>query len=90
MPAKFRIFVRKTTQMYLYCTAMYPYNQPYRKRYHTSEFRGALQAADSAYSLLVNGKYPDKLLEAGGRYSDTTAFDFMNPMGIWFKNIAQS
>ncbi|MCL6457577.1 MAG: glycoside hydrolase family 95 protein [Gorillibacterium sp.] len=41
-----------------------------------------------AYCLLPNGTCTDKLLEAGGRYSDTTAFDYMGPMGIWFENFS--
>ncbi|WP_028563259.1 glycosyl hydrolase family 95 catalytic domain-containing protein [Paenibacillus pinihumi] len=41
-----------------------------------------------AYCMLPNGTCTDKLLEAGGRYSDATAFDYMAPMGIWFENFA--
>ncbi|WP_372660805.1 glycoside hydrolase N-terminal domain-containing protein [Cohnella sp.] len=41
-----------------------------------------------AYCMLPNGTCTDKLLEAGGRYSDTTDFDYMSPMGIWFENFA--
>jgi alpha-L-fucosidase 2 len=40
------------------------------------------------YCLLPNGTCTDKLLETGGRYSDTTSFDYMSPMGIWFENFA--
>jgi alpha-L-fucosidase 2 len=40
------------------------------------------------YCLLPNGTCTDKLLESGGRYSDTTPFDYMQPMGIWFENFA--
>ncbi|CAM3098954.1 glycoside hydrolase N-terminal domain-containing protein [Paenibacillus lupini] len=40
------------------------------------------------YCLLPNGTCTDKLLESGGRYSDTTPFDYMAPMGIWFENFA--
>ncbi|MCD9021665.1 glycosyl hydrolase family 95 catalytic domain-containing protein [Cohnella silvisoli] len=40
------------------------------------------------YCLLPNGTCTDKLLESGGRYSDTTPFDYMGPMGIWFENFA--
>nr|WP_306220333.1 glycoside hydrolase N-terminal domain-containing protein [Cohnella sp. WQ 127256] len=40
------------------------------------------------YCLLPNGTCTDKLLESGGRYSDTTSFDYMGPMGIWFENFA--
>lgn len=41
-----------------------------------------------AYCMLPNGTCTDKLLESGGRYSDTTAFDYMGPMGVWFENFA--
>ncbi|NBD24259.1 glycosyl hydrolase family 95 catalytic domain-containing protein [Paenibacillus glycinis] len=41
-----------------------------------------------AYCLLPNGTCTDKLLESGGRYSDTTPFDYMAPMGVWFENFA--
>ncbi|MDQ6421476.1 glycoside hydrolase N-terminal domain-containing protein [Paenibacillus sp. LHD-117] len=41
-----------------------------------------------AYCMLPNGTCTDKLLESGGRYSDTTPFDYMRPMGIWFENFA--
>ncbi|MDQ0877227.1 alpha-L-fucosidase 2 [Paenibacillus sp. V4I3] len=40
------------------------------------------------YCLLPNGTCTDKLLQSGGRYSDTTAFDYMGSMGIWFENFA--
>lgn len=40
------------------------------------------------YCLLPNGTCTDKLLESGGRYSDTTPFDYMSSMGIWFENFA--
>ncbi|MDG0812324.1 glycosyl hydrolase family 95 catalytic domain-containing protein [Cohnella rhizosphaerae] len=40
------------------------------------------------YCMLPNGTCTDKLLEAGGRYSDTTPFDYMGQMGIWFENFA--
>ncbi|RED63194.1 glycosyl hydrolase family 95 catalytic domain-containing protein [Cohnella lupini] len=40
------------------------------------------------YCMLPNGTCTDKLLESGGRYSDTTSFDYMAPMGIWFENFA--
>jgi alpha-L-fucosidase 2 len=40
------------------------------------------------YCLLPNGTCTDKLLESGGRYSDTTPFDYMGSMGIWFENFA--
>ena len=41
-----------------------------------------------AYCMLPNGTCTDKLLESGGRYTDTTGFDYMGPMGIWFENFA--
>jgi len=40
------------------------------------------------YCLLPNGTCSDMLLESGGRYSDTTPFDYMAPMGVWFENFA--
>jgi alpha-L-fucosidase 2 len=40
------------------------------------------------YCLLPNGTCTDKVLQSGGRYSDTIAFDFMGAMGIWFENFA--
>jgi alpha-L-fucosidase 2 len=40
------------------------------------------------YCMLPNGTCTDKVLQSGGRYSDTTAFDFMGAMGIWFENFA--
>ncbi|MGO4542486.1 glycosyl hydrolase family 95 catalytic domain-containing protein [Paenibacillus sp. 2TAB19] len=40
------------------------------------------------YCTLPNGTCTDKLLESGGRYSDTTPFDYMGRMGIWFENFA--
>lgn len=40
------------------------------------------------YCLLPNGTCTDKVLQVHGRYSDTTRFDFMAPMGIWFENFA--
>jgi len=40
------------------------------------------------YCMLPNGTCTDMLLEAGGRYSDTTPFDYMAPMGVWFENFA--
>lgn len=43
---------------------------------------------DVRYSTLPNGTATDKCLEAGGRYADTTRFDFMANMGIWFENFA--
>ncbi len=38
------------------------------------------------YCLLPNGTCTDKVLQIHGRYSNTTPFDFMAPMGIWFEN----
>jgi hypothetical protein len=43
---------------------------------------------DVRYSTLPNGTATDKCLEGGGRYGDTTRFDFMANMGIWFENFA--
>ncbi|WP_309120682.1 glycoside hydrolase N-terminal domain-containing protein [Paenibacillus sp.] len=40
------------------------------------------------YCLLPNGTCTDRLLESGGRYSDTTDYDYMSRMGIWFENFA--
>jgi len=40
------------------------------------------------YCLLPNGTCTDKCLQAHGRYQDTTAFDFMARMGVWFENFA--
>jgi alpha-L-fucosidase 2 len=40
------------------------------------------------YCLLPNGTHSDLAMQALGRYSDTTAFDFMVNMGIWFENFA--
>lgn len=38
------------------------------------------------YCLLPNGTCADMVLQVHGRYDDTTRFDFMRPMGIWFEN----
>jgi len=38
------------------------------------------------YCLLENGTCADMVSQVHGRYSDSTAFDFMRPMGIWFEN----
>jgi hypothetical protein len=38
------------------------------------------------YCMLDNGTCTDMALQVHGRYSDTTQFDFMAPMGIWFEN----
>lgn len=40
------------------------------------------------YCLLPNGTCTDKCLQVDGRYHDTTPFDFMARMGIWFENFA--
>ena len=40
------------------------------------------------YSLLPNGTCTDMVMQTLGRYSETTHFDFMAPMGIWFENFA--
>ena len=40
------------------------------------------------YCLLPNGTCTDMVLQVHGRYSDTLAYDFMAPMGIWFENFA--
>jgi hypothetical protein len=40
------------------------------------------------YSLMPNGTCADMCLQVHGRYDDTTAFDFMARMGVWFENFA--
>ncbi len=40
------------------------------------------------YCLLPNGTCTDRVLQAGGRYQDTTNFDFMANMGNWFENFS--
>jgi hypothetical protein len=40
------------------------------------------------YCLLPNGTCTDLCLQTQGRYDDTTTFDFMARMGIWFENFA--
>ncbi len=40
------------------------------------------------YCLVENGTCADMVLQVHGRYSDTTPFDFMRPMGIWFENFS--
>lgn len=40
------------------------------------------------YCLMENGTCADLVLQTHGRYDDTTAFDFMRPMGVWFENFA--
>ena len=41
-----------------------------------------------AYCRLPNGSCTDKVLQTGGRYNDTTKFDWMGVHGIWFENFA--
>jgi hypothetical protein len=40
------------------------------------------------YCLLPNGTCTDMVHQVHGRYADTTAYDYMAPMGIWFENFA--
>lgn len=40
------------------------------------------------YCMLPNGTCTDKVMQVGGRYSDTLPFDFMARMGIWFENFS--
>lgn len=40
------------------------------------------------YCMLPNGTCTDRVLMSGGRYSDTTDFDFMSRMGVWFENFS--
>jgi hypothetical protein len=40
------------------------------------------------YCLLPNGTLTNMVLQAEGRYGDTTDFEHMAPMGIWFENFA--
>lgn len=40
------------------------------------------------YCLLPNGTCTDRVLMSGGRYADTTDFDFMSRMGVWFENFS--
>jgi len=40
------------------------------------------------YCLLPDGTCTDKVLQIHGRYTNTTPFDFMAPMGIWFENFS--
>jgi hypothetical protein len=40
------------------------------------------------YCLLPNGTCTDKVLQTGGRYDDTLAFDFMGRLGIWVENFS--
>ncbi len=41
-----------------------------------------------AYCCLPNGACTDKVLQTGGRYNDTTKFDWMGVHGVWFENFA--
>ncbi|MCX5759756.1 MAG: hypothetical protein NTU83_14880, partial [Candidatus Hydrogenedentes bacterium] len=38
------------------------------------------------YCMLPDGTCTDMVLQVHGRYNDTTPYDFMRPMGIWFEN----
>lgn len=40
------------------------------------------------YALLPNGTAFDRVRQIGGRYRDTTDFDYMERMGIWVENLA--
>lgn len=40
------------------------------------------------YCTLPNGVVNDRVRQIGGRYSDTTNFDFMMRMGIWTENLS--
>jgi hypothetical protein len=40
------------------------------------------------YCLLPNGIANDRVRQAGGRYKDTTDFDFMMRMGVWTENLS--
>lgn len=40
------------------------------------------------YCELPNGTCTDMVLQVHGRYTDTLAFDFMAPMGVWLENFA--
>ncbi|MBZ5561883.1 MAG: hypothetical protein LAP13_05625 [Acidobacteriia bacterium] len=40
------------------------------------------------YCLLPNGVANDRVRQIGGRYSDSTDFDFMMRMGVWTENLA--
>ncbi len=40
------------------------------------------------YCLLPNGACGDRVRQVGGRYNDSTDFDFMMHMGIWTENLA--
>jgi hypothetical protein len=40
------------------------------------------------YCLLPNGVANDRVRQTGGRYRDTTDFDFMMRMGVWTENLS--
>lgn len=40
------------------------------------------------YCLLPNGTCGDRVRQIGGRYKDSTSYDFMMPMGIWVENLS--
>ena len=40
------------------------------------------------YSLMPNQTAADRVTLTGGRYVDTTFFDFMGRMGVWFENFS--
>lgn len=40
------------------------------------------------YCMLPNGTCADMVLQVHGRYSDSTQYDYMKRMGIWFENFA--
>ncbi len=40
------------------------------------------------YCLLPDGTCANMVLQVHGRYDDTTPYDFMRPMGIWFENFS--
>ncbi|MEW5974384.1 MAG: glycoside hydrolase family 95-like protein [Acidobacteriota bacterium] len=40
------------------------------------------------YCLLPNGTCGDRVRQIGGRYKDSTHFDFMMNMGIWIENLS--
>jgi len=40
------------------------------------------------YCLLPNGVANDRVRQVGGRYDDTTDFDFMMRMGVWTENLS--
>ena len=41
-----------------------------------------------AYCVLPDGVANDRVRQSGGRYSDSTDFDFMMRMGVWVENFA--